>query len=77
MGGPDPGRHERKTFKKRHSTLLRKAHELAALSGANVYVMIDHPRATVEYNSVGDRNWIPSNENLVGVHASLLDGGSD
>ncbi|KAE8308577.1 hypothetical protein RU639_013145 [Aspergillus parasiticus] len=71
MGGPDPGRHERKTFRKRSGTLLGKAHELAALSGANVYVIIDHPRATVEYNSVGNRNWLPSDENLESIYPSL------
>ncbi|KAE8397423.1 hypothetical protein BDV37DRAFT_265622 [Aspergillus pseudonomiae] len=54
MGGPDPGRYERTTFRKRTGTLLSKAHELAARSGANVYVIIYHPRAIVVYNSVGD-----------------------
>ena len=54
MGGPDPGRERRMTFKKRTRTVVKKAHELATLSGANVYLIIDHPRATVAYNSVED-----------------------
>jgi hypothetical protein len=68
MGGPDPGRYERSTFQKRTGTLLSKAHELAARSGASVYLMIDHPRAAVVYNSVGDGVWPGPNESLVSVH---------
>lgn len=45
--------------------MLKKAHELATLSGANVYFIIDHPRATVTYNSVEGRHWPPSDEILV------------
>ena len=67
MGGPDPGRERRMTFKKRTRTVVKKAHELATLSGANVYFIIDHPRATVAYNSVEDegRHWPPPDEFLV------------
>ena len=48
-------------FQKRTRTVVKKAHVLATLSGANVYFIIDHPRATVAYNSVEDegRHWTP------------------
>ena len=59
MGGPDPGRRQRMPFAKRTSTMRRKAHELATLSGADVYVIIDHPRATVIYNSAKDGSHSP------------------
>lgn len=65
MGGPDPQRRERNTFNKRTRTLLGKAHELATLAGADVYLFINHPRATVTYNSVGDPNWPPADKDLV------------
>lgn len=67
MGGPDPGRESRMTFKKRTRTLIKKAHELATFSGANVYFVIHHPRATVAYNSVQEegRHWPPADELLV------------
>lgn len=67
MGGPDPGRQQRMSFNKRTSTMLRKSHELATLCGANVYLIIDHPRATLAYNSVEEegRQWPPPNEFLV------------
>lgn len=68
MGGPDPGRQQRMTFTKRSRTMLKKAHELATLSGANVYFIIDHPRATVSYNSVEEgRHWPPPDELLVSL----------
>lgn len=65
MGGPDPGRHERASFNKRNRTMFRKAHELATLCGANVYVFIDHPRATTVYNSVENAHWPLPDELLV------------
>ena len=76
MGGPDPGREGRMTFKKRARTILKKAHELAALSGANVYFIIDHPRATVVYNSVEDerRHWPPPDEFLVDLFLRPMSG---
>ena len=76
MGGPDPGRENRMTFKKRTRTLIKKAHELAALSGANVYFIIDHPRATVVYNSVEDerRHWPPPDEFLVELFLRSMSG---
>lgn len=45
--------------------MFRKAHELAALCGANVYVFIDHPRARTVYNSVENAHWPPPDECLV------------
>ena len=76
MGGPDPGREGRMTFKKRACTVIKKAHELAALSGANVYFIIDHPRATVVYNSVEDerRHWPPPDEFLVELFLRSMSG---
>ena len=67
MGGPDPGRENRMTFKKRTRTLIKKAHELATFSGADVYFVIHHPRATLAYNSVQEerRHWPPADELLV------------
>ena len=67
MGGPDPGRERRMTFKKRTRTLIKKAHELATFSGADVYFVIHHPRATLAYNSVQEerRHWPPADELLV------------
>ncbi|THC87638.1 hypothetical protein EYZ11_012919 [Aspergillus tanneri] len=64
MGGPDPDGAERRSFQKRSRTLLGKAHDLAALRQARVYVVIDHPRATVVYNSVEGIQWPPSDENF-------------
>ena len=67
MGGPDPGRENRMTFQKRTCTILKKAHELATFSGADVYFIIHHPCATVAYNSVQEegRHWPPADELLV------------
>lgn len=67
MGGPDPGRQERTSFTKRTTTLLRKSHELVTLCGAKVYLIIDHPRASLAYNSVEEegRQWPPPDELLV------------
>lgn len=65
MGGPDPGRPERTSFNKRNRTMFRKAHELAALCGANVYVLIDHPRARTVYNSMENAHWPPPDKSLV------------
>lgn len=65
MGGPDPFRRERTTFNKRTRTLLSKAHELATLAGADVYLVIHHPRATITYNSAQDTNWPPADKDLV------------
>jgi len=66
MGGPDPGRQERTSFTKRTTTLLRKSHELVTLCGAKVYLIIDHPRATLTYNSEEKgRQWPPPDELLV------------
>lgn len=49
--------------------MLKKAHELATLSGANVYFIINHPRATVAYNSMEEegRHWPPPDELLVSL----------
>lgn len=65
MGGPDPDRSERASFNTRNRTVLRKAHELATLCGADVYVFIDHPRATTVYNSVENAHWPPPDGSLV------------
>lgn len=67
MGGPDPGGPDRTTFQKRSKTVLKKADELATFCGADVYLIIDHPRATMAYNSVRDRHWPPPDEFLVNV----------
>ena len=64
MGGPDPGRHDRVSFNKRARTVLSKAHDLAILCGANVYVLIDHPRGLVTYNSE-DESWPPFDDTIV------------
>ena len=45
--------------------MFRKAHELAALCGANVYVLIDHPRARTVYNSMENAHWPPPDKSLV------------
>lgn len=66
MGGPDPSREQHMAFKKRTRTILKKAHELATFSGANVYFIIDHPRVTVTYNSAKKgRHWHPADELLI------------
>ncbi|RAH80884.1 hypothetical protein BO86DRAFT_432664 [Aspergillus japonicus CBS 114.51] len=64
MGGPDPGRGDRAIFRKRAGTLVDKAHALASLYGAKVYLVIDHPRATVVYNSVADGQWPPPEKTM-------------
>ncbi|CEL11962.1 hypothetical protein ASPCAL15056 [Aspergillus calidoustus] len=71
MGGPDPFRRERTTFNKRTRTLLSKAHELATLAGADVYLVIHHPRATITYNSVQDTNWPPADKELETIYPHL------
>lgn len=67
MGGPDPERNSRSKFTKRSKTLKMKAHELAKLCDANVYLLIEHPRGSYAYNSVDDNSWPPPDEVLVGV----------
>lgn len=52
-------------FNKRAPTLVTKAHELAAFCGAKVYLVIDHPRATVVYNSTENTEWPPPDDKLV------------
>ncbi|KAL4745859.1 uncharacterized protein BDW70DRAFT_164588 [Aspergillus foveolatus] len=71
MGGPDPYRRERTTFTKRTRTLLSKAHELATIAGADVYLFINHPRATVAYNSAQDANWPPGDKDLENIYPDL------
>ena len=66
MGGPDPERNSRTKFSKRCKTLRTKAHELAKLCDANVYLLIDHPRGSYAYNSADDNSWPPPDEVLVG-----------
>ncbi|KAL4888217.1 hypothetical protein BDV59DRAFT_206275 [Aspergillus ambiguus] len=70
MGGPDPGRKDRTTFRKRAQTLLSKSHELASVSGAKVYLVIDHPRAQIVYNSQ-DEQWPPRDEELERKYSNL------
>lgn len=67
MGGPDPEKSSRTKFAKRCKTLRTKAHELAKLCDANVYLLIDHPRGSYAYNSVDDRSWPPPDEVLVSM----------
>lgn len=52
------------SFNKRARTVLSKAHDLAALCGAKVYVLIDHPRGLVAYSSQ-DVSWPPFDDAMV------------
>jgi hypothetical protein len=52
---------------KRCKTLKAKAHQLADLCGANVYLFIDHQRGSFVYNSVNDGSWPPPDEVLVSI----------
>lgn len=70
MGGPDPDRNSRVKFLKRCKTLKNKAHQLAQLCDADVYLLIIHPRERYAYNSTGDRSWPPSDEVLVSAARS-------
>ncbi|KAJ5152440.1 hypothetical protein N7492_009720 [Penicillium capsulatum] len=64
MGGPDPDRNSRVKFMKRCKTLKTKARQLADLCGANVYLVIAHPRELYAFNSVKDGSWPPPDEVL-------------
>jgi hypothetical protein len=65
MGGPDPNRNSRVRFARRSHTLKVKAHELAKLCDADVYLVIKHQRGSFVYNSVGDKSWPPNDDKLV------------
>lgn len=65
MGGPDPYRHDRVSFKKRTHTLLDKGNQLASLLGAKVYLVIEHPRGTIVYNSDESKEWPPPETKIV------------
>ncbi|CAG7947056.1 unnamed protein product [Penicillium salamii] len=65
IGGPDPKRNSQVKFIRRSQTLKVKAHELAKLCGANVYLVINYQRGSFVYNSVDDRSWPPNNKKLV------------
>ncbi|KAE8371295.1 hypothetical protein BDV26DRAFT_134973 [Aspergillus bertholletiae] len=64
MGGPDPNRRQRTSFKNRTSTLIKKALNVAGTLRADVYLVIRHPRATVAYNSTKGGNWPPADNEL-------------
>ncbi|KAJ5120837.1 uncharacterized protein N7515_010225 [Penicillium bovifimosum] len=64
MGGPDPKRNSRLQFNRRSRTLKAKAHELAKLCYADVYLVINHPRGSFVYDSVSDKVWPPNDDKL-------------
>lgn len=68
----DPHRKERAKYKKRTTTLLSKADELAKLCNADVYLIMSHPRGTTVYNSVESPGWPPPDSALVCTTISLL-----
>lgn len=53
------------SFQRRHKTLRRKAHELAALSGARVYVAVLFHRRYYTYTSHEGRGWPPLSDEIV------------
>ncbi|CAG8887459.1 unnamed protein product [Penicillium egyptiacum] len=60
----DPHRKDRARYNKRTHTLISKAHELATLCNADVYLIMSHPRGTTVYNSAADPNWPPPDRAL-------------
>ena len=55
------------SFRKRSRTVIRKAHELAAGYGAQVYVVVQFNGKFQTYNSVEGEQWPPSVDRIVSV----------
>ena len=72
MAGPDKDRNSRVKFIKWCKIIKAKAHQLADLCGASVYVFIVHDRGSFVYNSVKDGSWPPPDEVLVSLPMQSL-----
>lgn len=65
MGGPDLLRKRRNLFNKRWKTLMKKAQQLAGLSGAKVYLLVMHDRQNIVYSSNRANDFPPPDSTLV------------
>ena len=66
---------EKKTkerFRKRKASLMHKANELAILTDASVYVVIERKRQFSLYKSTEDKAWPPTEDEVVRL-PSILD----
>lgn len=73
MGGPDTLKSARIKYQKRAKTLKSRAHDLADICGARVYLFIEHERECFVYKSVDDTLWPPPDGLLVS-QSSILSG---
>ena len=58
----------REKARKRTKSLFRKANELAQITDANVYVVIDRSGKYQVYRSTDEPGWPPSQEEMVRHH---------
>ena len=59
---------EKKTkerFRKRKASLMHKANELAILTDASVYLVVERKRQFSLYKSTADKTWPPTEEEVV------------